>query len=235
MSEAAVITIDGPSGVGKGTMAHLLAKALGFHLLDSGALYRLVALASLRRGTEADQIETLETLARDLDARFGTDEAGEPRIHLEGEDVTEAIRAEAVGERASVVAALPGVREALLARQRAFRRPPGLVADGRDMGTVVFPGAELKVFLTASAEERARRRYNQLIDKGIGATLADLLRDIRVRDERDASRAAAPLRPARDALVLDTSTLSIDQVLRALLDAVEDRLGVSPHSGPVQP
>lgn len=232
MSAAPVITIDGPSGVGKGTMARLLAERLGWHLLDSGALYRLVALAAQRRGVDVDQGKALEAVAASLDAEFDIDSLGEPRIRLDGQEATEAIRTEEVGERASKIAALPAVREALLGRQRAFRRPPGLVADGRDMGSVVFPDAELKLFLTASAAERARRRYNQLKDKGIGANLADLLRDIRVRDERDANREVAPLRPAQDAVLLDTSALSIDEVLRELLERARARFGESQLAGP---
>jgi cytidylate kinase len=200
---APVIAIDGPSASGKGTIAVRVAQALGFHCLESGALYRLVALA----GPEAP-----ERTAATMDVAF---RAG--RIFLSGQDVTENLREEAVGTLASEVARRPGVRAALLARQRAFRQPPGLVAEGRDMGSVVFPDAALKVFLTASAAVRAQRRYKQLIDKGINANLHALSRDLEQRDARDAARAVAPLAPAPDALQLDTSERSIDEVVDVIL------------------
>jgi len=209
-----VIAIDGPSASGKGTVAQRVARRLGFHFLDSGALYRLVALASFAgtwQGGQPSETE-LALLARNLDARFDGD-----RIVLENKDVTDALREEACGQQASVVAAFPAVRTALLARQRAFRRTPGLVADGRDMGTVVFPDAMLKVFLTASAGERARRRYKQLIEKGIDANLPSLLRDLEERDRRDMVRSAAPLVAAVDALTVDSSNLGPDQVVELVL------------------
>ncbi len=215
-----VITVDGPSGSGKGTISRRLAQELGWHWLDSGALYRVLALAALRHGVALDDEAALAELARQLDVRFVEDGQGEPRVLLEGEDVSRALRTEETGAAASRVAALPAVRAALLARQRAFRQPPGLVADGRDMGTVVFPDAGLKIFLTASAEERARRRHKQLKAQGLEASMDALLRDIAARDERDANRSVAPLRPAPDAVVIDGSDLTIDQVMarvRALL------------------
>jgi cytidylate kinase len=207
-----VITIDGPSASGKGTIAERVAQRLGFHVLDSGALYRLTALAAMRQGVPLADELGLAAVAATLPAEFRSG-----AIWLAGENVTEAIRAEAVGEGASQVAALPAVRTALLARQRAYVQPPGLVADGRDMGTVVFPHAAVKVFLTASPEARAERRYKQLIEKGIPANLAALVRDMRARDERDTQRAVAPLKPAADALMIDSTRLDIDEVVEAVV------------------
>lgn len=216
---APVIAIDGPSGSGKGTLASLVARRLGWHLLDSGALYRLLAFAATGRGIDLDDAPALTVLAANLDVRF----EGELRIVLDGEDVGASIRNEQVGAGASRVAVLPTVREALLGRQRAFREAPGLVADGRDMGTVVFPTAPLKIYLTASAEERARRRYMQLKDKVEGVSLASLLDEIRARDERDTQRAVAPLKPASDAIQLDSTELSIEQVLERILSEAAAR------------
>ncbi|HEV3106557.1 MAG TPA: (d)CMP kinase [Trinickia sp.] len=203
-----VIAIDGPTASGKGTVAALVAAQLGFHLLDSGALYRLAALASVRYGVAPSDAEALAALVDDLHITFR-----EGCAQLDGVDVSAQIRAEEIGNRASAIAVHQPVRAALVARQRAFRKEPGLVADGRDMGTVIFPDAVLKVFLTASVEARATRRYKQLIQKGFSASMDDLLRDLRERDERDSSRAAAPLKPAADAKLLDTSALSIDQAV----------------------
>ncbi len=208
-----VITLDGPGGSGKGTVGRRLARELGWHFLDSGALYRLVALAAQRRGVALDDAVALAALARDLPVVFEPGEADEGRILFDGADVGDAIRTEACGERASRVAVLPEVRSALLERQREFCRPPGLVADGRDMGSVVFPGATLKIFLTASPRERALRRYNQLKEKGLSANLAALSDEIARRDARDAARAVAPLRPALDAHVLDTTGVGIAEVV----------------------
>ena len=213
-----VIAVDGPAASGKGTIAAAVAHSLGFHYLDSGALYRLVALQALRTGTGLHEEEPLANFAANLDVAFL---AG--KILLEGDDVTADIRSERVSTGASEVAVHGVVRAALIGRQRAFRRPPGLVADGRDMGTVVFPDAPLKVFLTATAEERARRRHNQLIAKGISVTMDSLLRDIRERDARDAGRAAAPLRPAHDAVLLDTTELTIDEVVARVLSLWQER------------
>ncbi|KJH82659.1 (d)CMP kinase [Pseudomonas sp. KSR10] len=224
ISQIPVITIDGPSGSGKGTVAALLAAKLGWNFLDSGALYRLLAFAARNHGVDLTNEEALKLLAAHLDVQFGAAKSGHGmQIILEGEDVTLAIRNEQVGAGASQVAALPVVREALLQRQKAFREPPGLVADGRDMGTVVFPDAPLKIFLTASAEERARRRFLQLKDKGDDVNLASLLDEIRVRDERDTQREVAPLKPADDAVQLDSTDLSIEQVLGQILSEVAKR------------
>jgi cytidylate kinase len=208
-----VIAVDGPAASGKGTVAAGVAQALGFHLLDSGSLYRLVALKALDASIPVDAEFPLVQVAAGLDADFR-----DGRIRLEGRDVTDAIRAEAVSAAASRVAVHSAVRSALLARQRAFRQPPGLVADGRDMGTVVFPDAVVKVFVTAGPEERARRRHKQLIEKGISITMDGLLRDIRERDARDADRAAGPLRRAADAVVLDTTGMTIDAAIGFVLD-----------------
>ena len=211
-----VVAIDGPAASGKGTVARRVADALGYHLLDSGALYRLVAYKALATSTGADAADALAALARALDVRF---EGG--RIVLEGADVTQALRDEAVSAMASRVAVHPPVRAALLARQRAFRRPPGLVADGRDMGTVVFPDAAVKVFVTASPDERAKRRQRQLAETGIDVNIQSLLRDIRERDERDRARAVAPLVPAPGALLVDTTDMTIDDSVAAVLGRVQ--------------
>jgi len=207
-----VITIDGPSASGKGTVAERVAAALGFHFLDSGALYRLTALSAMRHGVALDDAARVAQLAATLPAAFrdGT-------VWLAGEDVTDAIRAEAVGDGASKVAALPAVRAALLERQRAYRQAPGLVADGRDMGTVVFADATAKVFLTASAEARAERRYKQLIEKGNSASLPALVADMQARDARHTGRAVAPLKPAPDALLLDTTRMDVESAVQAVL------------------
>ncbi|KUZ63153.1 cytidylate kinase [Burkholderia ubonensis] len=207
-----VITIDGPTASGKGTVAALVAAHLGFHLLDSGALYRLAALASMRYDIAAEDVDALVKLIDDLHITFR-----EGCAQLDGADVSNDIRAEAVGNRASAIAVHAPVRTALVARQRAFRKTPGLVADGRDMGTVIFPDAVLKVFLTASVEARAARRHKQLMQKGFSANIDNLLRDLRERDARDSNRAAAPLKPAADAELLDTSALSIDQAVDQVL------------------
>ena len=215
-----VIAIDGPSGSGKGTIARRVADALGWHLLDSGALYRLVALAAARKGVSLDDPDGVAEVARTLKVRFDSDEMGSELIVLEREDVTLEVRTEEAGAGASQVAAIPAVRQALLERQRAFQRAPGLVADGRDMGSHVFPDAKLKIFLTASAEERARRRHKQLKDKGLDVSLAALSRDIEDRDRRDSERSVAPLKPTEDARILDSSGQSIEAVTQTVLDWV---------------
>jgi cytidylate kinase len=211
-----VVAIDGPSGSGKGTVSRLLAARLGWHLLDSGALYRLVAFAARQRGMALGDGAALAALARSLEIAFGKPEARE-QVWLDDQDVTDALRSVESGAAASEVARLPEVRTALLERQRAFVREPGLVADGRDMGTIVFPDAVLKVFLTASAMERATRRYNQLKEKGISVSLRDLSREIAERDLRDESRPVAPLRPAEDARIVDSTSLTPDEVVSLIL------------------
>lgn len=218
-----VITIDGPSGSGKGTVSRRVAQRLGWELLDSGALYRLVAVGAARAGLDPVDEAAHAALAARMDARFGIDPQGGERILLDGEDVTSQVRSETAGNGASKVAAWGAVRQALLQRQRDFARPPGLVADGRDMGTVVFPDAALKIFLTASAEERARRRYNQLKEKGSGVSLAALSREIAERDDRDMRRSLAPLKPAEDAIVVDSTSLGIDEVVDRVMQLACER------------
>ncbi len=213
-----VIAIDGPTASGKGTVAGIVAEKLGWHYLDSGAIYRLVALSALKRGVELTDEPVVAALGSQLDAAF---KGG--KVWLDGEDVSTELRREETGNAASKVAALPAVRAALLARQQAFSEAPGLVADGRDMGSVVFPGAFLKIFLTASAESRAQRRYKQLIEKGLPANIDSLRNDIQERDARDSSRAVAPLKPCADAVVLDTTQLSIDAAVQFVLDLVASR------------
>jgi len=211
-----VITIDGPSASGKGTVSREVAQQLGWHLLDSGALYRLTALAALKHRLQWDDEEALQDLALNLDIAF-IDQDGDTRVMLEGEDVSDAIRSEQCSLGASKVAVLAAVREALLARQRAFLQAPGLVADGRDMGSVVFPQARLKIFITASAEERANRRYKQLKQGGNSVNLADLLTDIQERDRRDSERSHAPLKPAEGAEIIDTTSMTVAQVVQRVL------------------
>lgn len=208
-----VITIDGPSASGKGTVAQLVAKKLGFHYLDSGALYRLVALKAIQTNTDFSDEKKLADLAKNLNVIFIDD-----RTLLEGNDVSTTIRQEACGIKASEIASYQQVRASLVERQRAFRQPPGLITDGRDMGSVIFPDANLKIFLTASAEIRAQRRYNQLIEKGISANIADLLKDIQLRDERDSNRSVAPLQQNADTKLLDTTHLSISQATNEVLN-----------------
>ncbi|MCB1837826.1 MAG: (d)CMP kinase [Alcanivoracaceae bacterium] len=217
-----VITIDGPVSSGKGTVAREVAVRLGWHLLDSGALYRVLGFHADKTGVSLDDERALVALAENLPVRF-VEQEGDTRVVLDGEDVSNTIRTEQVGELASKVAVFQPVRDALLGRQQTFAQPPGLVADGRDMGTVVFTAAPLKIFLTASAEERARRRYNQLKEKGFGATLAALVEDIRSRDERDMNRDVAPLRPADDALVVDSTSLTVTEVVDRILDEARQR------------
>jgi CMP/dCMP kinase len=222
-AKAPIVTIDGPSGSGKGTISRAVAKKVGWHLLDSGALYRLVALAGANAGVERDDAGRHAWIARQMQVEFGVATDGGERVRLDGSDVTGQIRSEQAGQGASRVAAWPQVREALLARQRAFARPPGLVADGRDMGTVVFPSADLKIFLTAQAEERALRRHKQLKDKGSDVSLPALSREIAERDLRDQTREVAPLRPAPDACMIDSTGLSVESVVGRVLELMAER------------
>jgi len=219
-----IMTIDGPSGSGKGTVARAAAKALGWGLLDSGALYRLVALAGRRAAISLENGPGLAKLAVNFDIRFGSDPAGEELVWLDGDEVTRDIRTEMAGNDASKVAALPMVRAALLERQRRFAVAPGLVADGRDMGTVVFPQAPIKIFLTASPEERAQRRYKQLKQKGVAANLAALSREIAERDQRDSTRAISPLVASDDAVSLDTTGMTVDDVIGRVLQIAHGRI-----------
>lgn len=218
---APVITVDGPSGTGKGTVSQILAKQLGWKFLDSGALYRVLALAAERHGISYNDENDLEILAKHLDVQFLAQASDPSQIILEGEDVTDIIRTESIGNNASIIAALPAVRAALLDRQRAFRDYPGLVADGRDMGTVVFPQAKLKIFLKASIDERAKRRLKQLKEKGINVSLSTLVDDLRMRDRRDQERAVAPLKPATDAVIIETDNLTVEEVVKCIVDKIK--------------
>jgi cytidylate kinase len=224
--KAPVVTIDGPVGSGKGTISSRLAERLGWHMLDSGALYRLVALKTLRLGIEPENESALGRIADALDCEFRFD-GSRSRIYLDGEDVSGELRSEAVSQMASRVAAVPAVREALVGRQKAFRRPPGLVADGRDMGTVIFPDADLKLFLTASVQARAERRYKQLKEKGESVTLPRLLRDLEARDARDRSRDVAPLEPAKGAILIDSTELGINEVVEKAYNLVIEKLSTN--------
>jgi len=218
-----IATIDGPSSSGKGTISRIVAARVGWHLLDSGALYRLVALGGLLRNLDPDDVEEHVAVARSMRVEFGSTESAEERVMLDGQDVTRRIRTEEAGAGASRVATWPAVRAALTDRQRSFAQAPGLVADGRDMGTVIFPGAQLKIFLTASAEERAQRRHKQLIEKGSAASLAALSREIAERDLRDSTRQVAPLKPAPDAHLLDSTGLGIEAVVERVLSLGRER------------
>jgi CMP/dCMP kinase len=225
MSDAPIITVDGPSGTGKGTICSHLTDWLQWNFLDSGALYRVLALAAKKRQINSDDEAALANLAENLTVEFKVASAGSlVNVILDGACVTEEIRTEECGNAASLVAPIIAVRQALLSRQKAFHKAPGLVADGRDMGTVVFPQATLKIYLTASAEERAKRRYKQLKEKGISANLRDLSADIAERDERDSTRAVSPLKPAEDAIIVDTSTLDIDAVMEKISELVISKI-----------
>ena len=225
MNKIPVIAIDGPSGSGKGTIAAKVAEKLGFSLLDSGVLYRILGIAVLKGGVNLEDIDKLTALALQMDIEFGP--AGPDSVTLDGEDVSLEIRTDIGSRMASKVGAIPAARNALFERQLAFRRSPGLVADGRDMGAVVFPDAAVKIFLTASAEERAQRRYKQLIGKGIDAILPDLLRELRKRDKRDSQREISPLKPAEDATILDTTHQSIDEVVNQVMAQCYKELGMA--------
>jgi len=227
LKQAPVVTIDGPSGTGKGTIAHMLAEELGWHILDSGALYRVVAVGAEALGITALDVGSICRFAQEMDVRFSSEFPGS--ILLDGREISSLARLEVSGAKASLIAAIPEVRQALLQRQHAFRQPPGLVADGRDMGTVVFPDALLKIYLTASAATRAERRHKQLINKGLGGNLRGLLLDIQQRDERDSTRAVSPLRPAADALVIDTDWLTAAEVFALVRQEVFTRLPAVGH------
>ncbi|MDI9818779.1 (d)CMP kinase [Tatlockia sp. PL877] len=219
-----VITLDGPSGTGKGTICHMLANHLHWHVLDSGCIYRVLALAARKKRIDFNNVHALSELAYSLDLKFETDPEQRAQVLLDGKDVIEEIRSEQCGQDASQIAVLPEVREALLARQRAFAMLPGLVTDGRDMGTVVFPDALLKIYLHASAEERAHRRYLQLKESGIDASLAEVVDELEKRDARDTSRLHAPLKPAKDAAIINTTGLTIVQVFNNVLKLVDEHL-----------
>lgn len=219
-----IITLDGPSGTGKGTLCHLLAKHLKWNMLDSGAIYRVLAFAARKNGLEAQDKEKLIPLALSLNLRFESSDNNETKVILDEENISNEIRNEQCGQDASTIAAIPEIRAALLERQRSFAQAPGLVTDGRDMGTVVFPDAVLKVFLYADEEERAQRRYLQLKEKQINVSLAQVVEDLAKRDTRDTARTHAPLRPAEDAIKIDTTSLSIVQVFNNVLDLIDDRL-----------
>jgi len=220
-ADTPVIAIDGPSGTGKGTISQLVARHLGWHLLDSGALYRVIAVGAEKNDIKTNDINGLQKFAEGMQVAFSTEFEGS--ITLDNDEISHQVRLEETAEKASVVAAIPEIREVLLQRQRDFQLPPGLVADGRDMGTVVFPDSRLKIYLTASPEERAQRRYKQLINKGVSVNLRALLQDIASRDERDANRAVSPLRPAEDAVVIDTTSLTIEEVFKEVLGKVSER------------
>ena len=224
LSSVPVVTLDGPGGAGKGTISYMLAKKLGWHLLDSGAMYRVLALAAQHHGISLEDEKSLGELAEVLDVEFRpAEDSPVCEVLLEGQSVSHDIRTEAAGNNASIVAALPAVRAGLLARQKAFQELPGLIADGRDMGTVVFPDAPVKVFLTASAEERANRRYKQLKDKGFDVSLRGLCDEIKERDDRDANRAVSPLKPAEDAILLDSTELAIEAVFEQVISAIYNK------------
>jgi cytidylate kinase len=224
MAEFPVVCIDGPSGAGKGTAAVMVAKALGYNLLDSGALYRVVAIAAEKRGVNPKDEDGVAAIAQTMRLDFAVSSADEPvQVLLDGDNITDEVRLESTGAKASVVAPLSAVRAALLEYQRHFVKAPGLVADGRDMGTVVFPESPYKIFLTASAEERAERRHKQLKNKGVSVSLAAVLEDIRIRDDRDMNRATAPLKAAADALTIDSTSLSIEEVVETIIEFVRSR------------
>jgi cytidylate kinase len=224
MPRIPVLTIDGPSGSGKGTISRAVAERLGWHYLDSGALYRAVGLAAAWESLDLSDPEAVAQCAARTDIRFETQGAGEPHVIVNGKDATRQLRTETAGAAASAIAAHPPVRAALVDLQHRFRRSPGLVADGRDMGTVIFPDAQYKVFLTASAEERAQRRYKQLKEKGVSVNLAGLLHEIAARDERDAGRAVAPLKPAEDAVIVDSTGTPITEVIERVLAVLPEKL-----------